>query len=121
MRKKVAAGARFFQSQAVYEPEKFEEFMNRIPDLGAPVMAGIVVLKSAAMARYMNANVAGISVPESLVEEMAATAKEDRRKKAVEISARLIRQVKPLCRGVHIMPLGWDDLVPEIIKQADLG
>ena len=121
MQKKVAAGARFFQSQAVYEPEKFEEFMNRIPDLGAPVMAGIVVLKSAAMARYMNANVAGISVPESLVEEMAATAKEDRRKKAVEISVRLIRQVKPLCRGVHIMPLGWDDLVPEIIKEAEIG
>jgi len=121
MRKKVAAGARFFQSQAVYEPEKFEEFMNRIPDLGAPVMAGIVVLKSAAMARYMNANVAGISVPESLVEEMAATAKEDRRKKAVEISVRLIRQVKPLCQGVHIMPLGWDDLVPEIIKEAEIG
>jgi methylenetetrahydrofolate reductase (NADPH) len=86
-----------------------------------PVMAGIVVLKSAAMAKFMNANVAGISVPDSLIEEMAETKKEDRKKKSVEMSARLIRQIKPLCQGVHIMPLGWDDLVPEIIKEAELA
>jgi methylenetetrahydrofolate reductase (NADPH) len=84
-------------------------------------MAGIVVLKSAAMARFMNENVAGISVPDSLIEEMAATSKEDRKKKSVEISARLIRKIRPLCRGVHIMPLGWDELVPEIIREAGLN
>ena len=120
MGKKVDAGARFFQTQAVYEPEKFEHFINQVQGLKVPVMAGIVVLKSAAMAMFMNKNVAGISVPDSLVEEMAQTRKEDRRKKAVEISVRLIRQVKPLCQGIHIMPLGWDDLVPEIIKGAGL-
>jgi methylenetetrahydrofolate reductase (NADPH) len=52
---------------------------------------------------------------------MEGTAKEDRKKKAVEISARVIRQIKPFCQGVHIMPLGWDDLVPQVIKEADLG
>jgi methylenetetrahydrofolate reductase (NADPH) len=120
MAKKVEAGARFFQTQAIYEPEKFEQFVNQIQRLKVPVMAGIVVLKSAAMAKFMNTNVAGISVPDSLIEEMAETKKEDRKKKSVEISARLIRQIKPLCQGVHIMPLGWDDLVPEIIKEAEL-
>ena len=73
------------------------------------------------MAKFMNVNVAGISVPESIIREMEETAKEDRKKKAVEISARVIRQVKPFCQGIHIMPLGWDELVPEIIKEADLG
>jgi methylenetetrahydrofolate reductase (NADPH) len=66
----------------------------------------------------MNENVAGISVPDDIIQEMAETAKEDRKKKAVEISARVIRQVRPFCQGVHIMPLGWDELVTEVIKEA---
>jgi methylenetetrahydrofolate reductase (NADPH) len=121
MGKKVQAGARFFQTQAIYEPEKFEQFMNKIQRLEVPVMAGIVLLKSVAMAKFMNNNVAGINVPDSLIEEMAETQKEDRKKKSVEISARLIRQIKPLCQGVHIMPLGWDELVPQIIEEAGLA
>ena len=120
MEKKIEAGARFFQTQAIYEPEKFEHFMNRVQKYGVPVMAGIVVLKSAGMARFMNANVAGISVPESMIEEMGKTKVENRKGKAVEIAARIIRQVKPFCQGVHIMPLGWDELVPKIIEEADL-
>jgi methylenetetrahydrofolate reductase (NADPH) len=120
MKKKIEAGARFFQTQAVYEPEKFERFMNQVQGFKVPVIAGVVILKSAAMAKFMNANVAGISVPESIIRKMEETAKEDRKKRAVEISARLIRQVKPFCQGVHIMPLGWDDLVPEVINEAEL-
>jgi methylenetetrahydrofolate reductase (NADPH) len=120
MKKKIEAGARFFQTQAVYEPEKFEQFMKQVQGFGIPVIAGIVILKSAAMAGFMNTNVAGINVPDSIIREMEATAKEDRKKKAVEISARVIRQVKPFCQGIHIMPLGWDDLVPEIISAAEL-
>jgi len=81
----------------------------------------MVVLKSAAMAKFMNNNVAGINVPDNLISEMEETKKEDRKKKAVEITARIIREVKPLCHGVHIMALGWDELVPDIIKQADIN
>ena len=121
MRKKINAGARFFQTQAIYEPGQFEIFMNQAQKFNVPVMAGVVVLKSAAMARFMNSNVAGIKVPENLISEMEETEKEGRKKKAVEITARIIRAVKPFCHGVHIMPLGWDDLVPDIIKHADLG
>ena len=121
MEKKADAGARFFQTQAIYEPEKFEQFMNKVQRLKMPVIAGIVLLKSAAMAKFMNANVAGVSVPDSLIEEMAETEKEDRTKKSVEIAVHIIRQVKPLCQGVHIMPLGWDELVPQIVGEAGLG
>ena len=120
MRKKIAAGASFFQTQAVYEPDKFENFMNQIQKFKVPVMAGVVILKSAAMAEFMNANVAGIKVPESIVRELGETKKEDRKKKATEITARIIRQIRPLCQGVHIMPLGWDDLVPQVINEAEL-
>ena len=120
MKKKVDAGARFFQTQAIYEPEKFEKFMDRAQTFNVPVMAGVVVLKSAAMARYMNQHIAGISVPESIITELEDTKKEMRKSKAVEITARIIRKVQPLCQGVHIMPLGWDELVPEIIKAAEL-
>jgi methylenetetrahydrofolate reductase (NADPH) len=95
--------------------------MNKVQRLKMPVIAGIVLLKSAAMAKFMNANVAGVSVPDSLIEEMAETEKEDRTKKSVEIAVHIIRQVKPLCQGVHIMPLGWDELVPQIVGEAGLG
>ncbi|MBA7613725.1 Bifunctional homocysteine S-methyltransferase/5,10-methylenetetrahydrofolate reductase [subsurface metagenome] len=120
MKKKIDAGAKFFQTQAVYDIKTFENFMNKIEGIKVPVMAGIVVLKSAGMAKYMNENVAGVFVPDDIIKEMAATPKEDRKKKAIEISARIIRELKPICQGIHIMPLGWDDTVPEIIKQADL-
>ncbi|HEY97086.1 MAG TPA: 5,10-methylenetetrahydrofolate reductase [Dehalococcoidia bacterium] len=120
MKKKIEAGAVFFQTQAVYEPDKLEDFMNRVQGFNVPVIAGIVILKGAAMAKFMNQNVAGITVPDSIIEEMSDTPKEDRKKQAVEITARIIRQVKPLCQGVHIMPLGWDELVPQVIKEAEL-
>jgi 5,10-methylenetetrahydrofolate reductase len=120
MKKKIEAGASFFQTQAIYEPNKFEQFMNKVQGFKVPVIGGIVILKSAAMARYMNENVAGISVPEDIIQEMSETAKEDRKKKAVEISARVIQQIKPFCQGIHIMPLGWDELMPEVIKEAGL-
>jgi methylenetetrahydrofolate reductase (NADH) len=121
MKKKIEAGASFFQTQAVYEPDVFERFMDQVRSFNVPVIAGIVILKSAAMARFMNENVAGITVPETIIREMQETPKEDRKKKAVEISARIIRQVRPYCQGVHIMPLGWDDLVPQVVQEAELS
>lgn len=120
MKKKMDAGAQFFQTQAVYDVGTFNDFMNRIRGFKVPVMAGIVVLKSAGMAKYMNENVSGVFVPEEMVKEMAETPKQDRKKKAVEIAARIIRELKPVCQGIHIMPLGWDDTVPDIIEQAEL-
>lgn len=120
MKKKVAAGAKFFQTQAIYDAEAFGRFADRVKDLNVPIMAGIVILKSAGMARYMNENVAGVSVPDKLIEEIGKTKKGDRKNKAVEIAARIIREVKPFCHGVHLMTLGWEDLVPKIVEEAGL-
>jgi 5,10-methylenetetrahydrofolate reductase len=121
MEKKVKAGAQFFQTQAVYDVESFEDFMGQVRHLDVPVMAGIVLLKSAGMARFMNTNVAGVHVPDSLIEEMAgAGGRVGRVRKSIEIGARLIRQVKDLCQGVHIMPIGWERQVPDLLDAAGL-
>jgi len=120
MEKKVRAGAQFFQTQAVYEPEKFARFMEKVSDFGVPILAGIVLLKSAGMARYMNKNVSGVNVPESMIEEMDKVEKEKRGEKSVEIAARIIMELKSLCQGVHIMPLGWGDKVPKVLEAAGL-
>ena len=120
MKAKVEAGAKFFQTQAVYDPQQMEDFMKKVSGFGVPVLAGIVLLKSAGMAKFMNANVAGVQVPDTLIEEMASVGKKERKKKSVEIAARLIKQMKDCCNGVHIMPLGWDSLVPKVLDQAGL-
>lgn len=121
MEAKVKAGAEFFQTQSVYEPEKFIKFMEKAKQFGVPVQLGIVLPKSAAMAKYMNANVAGISVPDSMIEELQ---KDKEKTKAgitsVEITARIIRECKPYCQGVHIMALGWESKIPAILDQAGL-
>jgi len=119
MEKKIKAGVEFFQTQAVYEPEKFEKFMKRVKEFGVPVYVGIVVLKTVGMAKFMNENVAGIHVPDSLIEEL----KKDKEKTksgqtGIEISARLIKDMKGMCQGVHMMPLGWDDKVAKILELA---
>ncbi len=120
MEKKIKAGARFFQTQAVYDARLFEKFMKEAAKFGVPVMLGIVLLKSAGMARFMNTNVAGVFVPDNLIMEMKETTKEDRPGKSVEIAARLIKEMKDMCQGVHLMPLGWDKLVPPILDAAGL-
>lgn len=120
MEKKIQAGARFFQTQAVFEPPVFEAFMKAVEGFGVPILAGIVLLKSAGMARFMNANVAGVHVPDALIEEMAATSRENRVQKSIEIGAHLIREIKDMCQGVHLMPLGWGQHVPAVLDAAGL-
>ena len=121
MEKKVNAGARFFQTQAVYDSAQFHEFMKQAETFGAPVLLGIVVLKNAGMANYMNKFVAGVSVPQELIDELKADPEKTKSgQTGVEIAARTIRECKDCCQGVHIMPLGWDDKVPAILDLAGL-
>jgi len=120
MEKKVEAGTQFVQTQAVYDPAAFEQFMKRIEHLKVPVMVGIVVLKSAGMANYMNRSVPGVSVPDDIVKRLSEAAKEDRQKVSVEICGELIRKMKDFCQGAHLMTLGWDHCVPDIIQAAEL-
>jgi methylenetetrahydrofolate reductase (NADPH) len=118
MEKKIKAGARFFQTQAIYEPELFAKFMKRMEGFKVPVLAGIIPLKSAGMAKFMNKNVAGVFVPDDLIERMADT--EDKVKTSIEISAELIKQLKEMCQGVHIMAIGWEKKVPLVLDAAGL-
>jgi len=118
MEKKIAAGAEFFQTQAVFDAEAFARFMERAKSFGVPVMAGIILLKSPGMARFMNKNVAGVHVPDPLIDEMKSS--EDRPATSVEIAARLIREIKGICQGVHVMPLGWEARVPAVLDAAGL-
>jgi 5,10-methylenetetrahydrofolate reductase len=121
LEKKVAAGAQFVQTQAVYDPGTFETFMRRVEHLKVPVLVGIVMLKSAGMAKYMNSSVPGVSVPDQVIQRMTDCAKDDREKVSVDICGEIIRAVKPFCQGAHLMTLGWDHLVPDIIKAAGLA
>ncbi len=68
-RKKVKAGAEYFQTQGVYEPEKFIKFMEKAKQFGVPVQLGIIIPKNAGMLRYMNANVAGVHAPDEMIAE----------------------------------------------------
>ena len=121
LEKKVEAGAQFVQTQAVYDPASFETFMKKIEHIKVPVLLGIVMLKTAGMAKYMNRGVPGVQVPDSIIQRMTDCEKEDRQKVSIEICAELICNMKDMCQGAHLMTLGWDHCVPEIIQQADLG
>jgi methylenetetrahydrofolate reductase (NADPH) len=118
MEKKIEAGAEFFQTQAVYDIKTFEIFLSKIRHLNTTILAGIVLLKSAGMARYMNKNVSGVFVPDNLIKEMDET--KDRSATSIEIAARLIKELKPMCQGMHIMPIGWDKKVPLVLDAAGL-
>jgi len=118
MEKKIEAGARFFQTQAVYDIRSFENFMKETSRFNVPVLAGIVLLKSAGMAKFMNENVAGVSVPENYIKMMASADKKDRSRVSIQIAAELIRGMKDMCSGIHMMPLGWDRHVPAVLEEA---
>jgi len=118
LEKKVEAGAQFVQTQAVYDPDAFEDFMNKVGHVNVPILVGIVLLKGAGMARYMNKNVPGVVVPDSIIKRLADADKPDVPKVSVEIAGELIRKMRSMCRGAHIMPLGWDHHVPAVIEAA---
>jgi 5,10-methylenetetrahydrofolate reductase len=120
MEKKIEAGAQFFQTQAVYDPKVFENFMNQASKFDVPVLAGIVIIKSPAMAKYMNENVPGVFVPDHIIKSLAEVPRKERAKKSIELMAELIRELKPMCQGIHIMAMGWERYVPELLDACEL-
>jgi 5,10-methylenetetrahydrofolate reductase len=120
MGKKVDAGAEFFQTQAVYDDRCVDEFLEMAQAFDRPIQLGVVLLKSPQMGAYMNKNVSGISVPQDWIDEIGSVDKADRKKKAAEMMGRFIRKHKTKFQGVHIMPLGWTDVVPDILEQAEI-
>ena len=116
---KIQGGAQFFQTQAVFDAAKLQAFMTRAKPFGKPVLAGVLLVKSAKMARYMNEHVWGIHVPEAIIERFEKTA--EKRAECAAVTVELIRAIREWADGVHLYALGWEDLVPEILKEAELA
>ena len=121
MERKVMAGADYFQTQAVFEPEKFIKFMESAKQFGKPVQLGVIIPKSVGMCKFMNNNVAGVHVPDEMLDELRADKEKTKAGiTGIEIAARIIKECKPYCQGVHIMALGWEDKVPALLEMAGL-
>ena len=120
--KKIEAGAEFIQTQAVYDLDNLKRFMDYAGQFPVKILAGIILLTSAPMARFMNKNVAGVTVPQDLIDEMDAAPKGRKLEKGVEIAGRMIKRIKEekMCGGVHIMAIGKEELVPDIMSAAGL-
>ena len=120
--KKVEAGAEFIQTQAIYDMDNFKRFMNDARKFDVKILAGIILLTSPRMAIYMNKNVPGVFVPQNLIDEMETAPKGTKVAKGIEIAARMVRQLneEKLCDGVHIMAIGKEEVVPDILDAAGL-
>jgi methylenetetrahydrofolate reductase (NADH) len=117
--KKAAAGARFFQTQAFFDVEKLKLFCAAVRPLGVKVIAGIFLLKSARMARFVTGNIPGLRVPDPVIAELDNAA--DPLAQGVAIASRLATQARSLCDGIHVMSMGREDLIPEIVNAAKNG
>ncbi|MBI5233164.1 MAG: methylenetetrahydrofolate reductase [Deltaproteobacteria bacterium] len=111
--KKVLAGARFFQTQAVFDMERFKRFFEEAEKSGARILAGVLLLKSAKMAYFLNANVPGVNVPKGFIEELLSS--KDELETGIEIARRQLRELKTFCHGAHIMAIGQEESVVDII------
>jgi methylenetetrahydrofolate reductase (NADPH) len=120
-RRKIDAGSQFFQTQAIYDSGLLERFLDAAKLGKVALLAGVIPLKSAKMAGWLNANVPGIRVPAAILEEMERAGPAGEAAKGVEIAARTIRQLKNICNGVHVMAIGWEDRIPEILSAAGVS
>ncbi|MFH0844676.1 MAG: methylenetetrahydrofolate reductase [Pseudomonadota bacterium] len=120
--KKIEAGAEFIQTQAVYDLDNFKKFMDYARQFPVKILAGIILLTSAPMARFMNKNVAGVNVPQGLIDEMASAPKGRALERGIEIAGRMIKRIQDekMCDGVHIMAIGKEEVVPDIMSAAGL-
>lgn len=120
--KKVDSGAEFFQTQAIYDLDNFQRFMEFARKFKVKILAGIILLVSARMAKFMNNNVPGVFVPQTLIDELAGAPKGTAIKKGIEIAGRMIRQIKEeeICDGAHIMAIGKEEVVPDILSIAGI-
>ena len=120
--KKIESGAEFIQTQAIYDLDNFAKFMEYAREFNVKVLAGIVLLVSARMAKYMNNNVPGIFVPQNLIDELAEAPKGEALKTGIAIAGRMVKQLKEqnMCDGVHIMAIGKEEVVPDILAAAGI-
>ena len=120
-RRKLDAGVRFVQTQAIYEVGTLTRFLEAIGPHDAAVIAGVIPLKSAKMALWLNEKVPGIHVPPALIAQMdAVSGTEAETRQGIEIAARIAREVSGVCAGVHMMAIGWEAHIPAILAQSGI-
>jgi len=118
MEKKIRLGVDFFFTNSIYDVTLFETFAKKVAHFKVPIIVGITLLKSVGMARYVNKHVEGASIPDSIIDRLMKAS--DKRQASIEIAGDLIRQLRPLCQGVQIIPIGWENLVPGLIDHVGL-
>jgi len=118
MEKKIRLGVDFFFTNSIYDVSLFEPFIKKIAHFKVPIIAGITLLKSVGMARYVNKHVEGASIPDSIIDQLMNAS--DKQKASIEIAGGLIRALKPLCQGVQIIPIGWEKQIPAVLEFVGL-
>jgi methylenetetrahydrofolate reductase (NADPH) len=116
MEKQIRNGANFFLTPAIFDAGLLEKFMKKVQHLKVPIFAGVTILKSAGMARYMNRVMKGVFVPEETITTLLKAP--DKLKASTEIASSLIKEVKNLCHGIYMIPIGWEKRVPAILDAA---
>jgi methylenetetrahydrofolate reductase (NADPH) len=118
-RRKIDAGARLLQTQAVYHGDQIKRFIDAVKPDGVAVLAGVIPLKSEKSGPWLNANLPGVVVPADMIEVMERAADAGVvREKGIELAARVIREMRGVCAGVHVMAIGWEAEVPEILRAS---
>ena len=120
-RRKIDAGSQFFQSQAIYDTGLLARFLDAAKLGDVPLLAGVIPLKSAKMGRWLNEKVPGIRVPAAILDEMERAGPDGEAAKGVEIAARTVRELRNICNGVHLMAIGAENRLPEILRTAGIS
>jgi 5,10-methylenetetrahydrofolate reductase len=118
-RRKIDAGAKLLQTQAIYHVDQIRRFIDAVKPDGVAVLAGIIPLKSEKSGPWLNANLPGVVVPPDMLESMDQAARRGAaREQGIELAAGVIRELRGLCQGVHVMAIGWEAEVAEILQAA---
>jgi len=122
--KKIKAGADFFQTQCVFDIDKFAEWMGLIVKDGlhkkAYILAGLTPVRSARALHYMKNEVAGMSIPDELIKRMESA--KDAKEEGIKICLEMIERIKNIegVSGIHLMPIGWESITPVILERSGL-
>ncbi len=118
MEKKIRMGVDFFFTNSIYDVSLFEPFVKKVAHFKVPLIAGITLLKSVGMARYVNKHVEGVSIPDSIIDQLMRAP--DKQQASLEIAGGLIKELRSLCKGVQIIPIGWEKQIPALLDYVGL-
>jgi methylenetetrahydrofolate reductase (NADPH) len=127
---KCDAGAKFFQTQAIYDVDRFGEFIEELGFIDAFILAGIIPLKGPNTARYMNDELPGIVVPEGIIDRLEVAGDgfdelerlEVLQNEGLKIAQETIDKVRKIqgVNGLHLMSIGWPESIPDLVERAGL-